>query len=46
MAANDQMDIEVAEQKLQSMDHAEQHYFNRYEHHLLVLQVETDRKLT
>lgn len=32
MAANDQMDIEVAEQKLKSMDHAEQHYFNRYEH--------------
>jgi len=33
MAANDQMDIEVAEQKLKSMDHAEQHYFNSYNHH-------------
>jgi len=25
----DAMEIEVAEQKLKSMEHAEQHYFNR-----------------
>ncbi|CCC09397.1 unnamed protein product [Sordaria macrospora k-hell] len=28
-----QMEIEVADQKLKSMDHAEQHYFNSYNHH-------------
>ncbi|KAK1832855.1 HNRNP arginine N-methyltransferase [Podospora conica] len=29
----DAMEIEVAEQKLKSMEHAEQHYFNSYNHH-------------
>ncbi|KAJ9133968.1 HNRNP arginine N-methyltransferase [Pleurostoma richardsiae] len=31
--AGDKMDIETAEKKLKSMDHAEQHYFNSYNHH-------------
>jgi hypothetical protein len=29
MAGDDNMDIEVAEKQLKSLDHAEQHYFNR-----------------
>ncbi|EHA53800.1 type I protein arginine N-methyltransferase Rmt1 [Pyricularia oryzae] len=31
--AGDAMDVEKAEQKLKSMDHSEQHYFNSYNHH-------------
>jgi len=31
--AGEKMDIEVAEQRLKSMDHSEQHYFNSYNHH-------------
>ncbi|KAK4451584.1 HNRNP arginine N-methyltransferase [Podospora aff. communis PSN243] len=31
--AGEEMDIEVAEQRLKSMDHSEQHYFNSYNHH-------------
>lgn len=27
----DKMDVELAEQKLNSMEHSEQHYFKRYE---------------
>jgi len=30
---DDSMDIEVAESKLKALDHAEQHYFNSYNHH-------------
>lgn len=28
--SNDAMEIETAQQKLKQMDHAEQHYFNRF----------------
>jgi hypothetical protein len=28
--SHDEMDIESAEQRLKSMEHSEQHYFNRY----------------
>ncbi|RKU40398.1 type I protein arginine N-methyltransferase Rmt1 [Coniochaeta pulveracea] len=31
--SNDAMEIETAQQKLKQMDHAEQHYFNSYNHH-------------
>jgi protein arginine N-methyltransferase 1 len=31
--AGDNMDIEVAEKQLKSLDHSEQHYFNSYNHH-------------
>lgn len=29
MASGEKMDVEQAEQQLKSMDHSEQHYFNR-----------------
>lgn len=28
--STDKMDVELAEQKLNSMEHSEQHYFKRY----------------
>ncbi|KAM5524903.1 protein arginine N-methyltransferase [Fusarium oxysporum f. sp. phaseoli] len=31
--SGDKMDVEIAEQKMNSMEHSEQHYFKSYDHH-------------
>lgn len=31
--SNDAMDIELAEKRFKELSHAEQHYFNSYNHH-------------
>jgi protein arginine N-methyltransferase 1 len=31
--SGDKMDVEVAEQKMNSLEHSEQHYFKSYDHH-------------
>ncbi|KAH7326635.1 S-adenosyl-L-methionine-dependent methyltransferase [Stachybotrys elegans] len=33
MSGGDKMDVELAEEKLKSMEHSEQHYFKSYDHH-------------